>query len=86
MLKKINEYLSTHGMTLMVIGFAVAAAGLLVYIYNVNNLHNLLISKAAFAGSITGFCIYLVGRVYVAIKRHRARTQERRSDIKDEDS
>ena len=86
MFKKIHEYLSTHGMTLMVTGFAIAAAGLLVFIYNQNNIHSLLLSRFAFGGTITGFCIYLVGRIYVAIKRHQARASERRTLSTDDES
>lgn len=87
MVKKIHAYLSTHGMMLMVIGFAVSAGGLLAYIYNLNNLHNPLFARVAYTSTITGFSIYLVGRIYVAIKRRRDRAaQDRQLMSKDGES
>lgn len=73
MVKKIHAFLLAHGMRLMVIGFAVSAGGLLAYIYNLNNLHNPLFARAAYTVTISGFIIYLAGRIYVAVKRRRDR-------------
>ena len=85
MVKKIHAYLSTRGMTLMVGGFAVAVSGLLCYIYNMNNLHNPVLGKAAHATTIAGFCIYVIGRIYVAIKRHRDKTSQQRPSVAKDD-
>ena len=85
MLKKIHAYLITRGMTLMVSGFIIAACGLLFYIYNLNNLHNSIFSKAAYATTIAGFCIYLIGRIYVAIKRHHDKTSGARKTVAKDD-
>jgi mannose/fructose/N-acetylgalactosamine-specific phosphotransferase system component IIC len=86
MIKKLHAYLTTHGMMLMVIGFAIAAGGLLVYLYNMNNLHYAVVGKSAYIATFTGFSIYLIGRIYVAVKRHRDKvTQQRQTPAEDAD-
>lgn len=69
MFKKLHAFLLSRGMTLMVIGFAIAATGLLAYIYNLNNLHSAMFARVAHAATFSGFGIYVIGRIYVVIKR-----------------
>jgi glucan phosphoethanolaminetransferase (alkaline phosphatase superfamily) len=69
MLKKVYEYLLSHSIYVMVIGFVVALGGLLVYMQT-RYMGN-YVPRLAFGVTIAGFVIYIVGRVFVAAQRRK---------------
>jgi membrane-bound ClpP family serine protease len=71
MLKKIYDYLSTHGMMLMIIGFAILAGCLMVSV----RVHN---SKVTTGVIIAALVVYITGRIFVATNRHRSRKKDRK--------
>ena len=81
MLKKVYEYVSTHGIILMIAGFLIAVAGLLVYMQT--RFYGSAIPKIAFGSTIAGFAIYVVGRFFVATNRRRKRPVITRNDATD---
>lgn len=85
MIKKIHACLLTHGMTTMVIGFAIAAAGLLAYIYNLNNLHSAAFGRTAHTATFSGFGIYVIGRIYLVIKRRNDKAAGQRQTLEKDD-
>lgn len=71
MIKKAFDYLSTHGIILMIGGFVIAIVSLLVYMQT--RFYGSALPKIAFGCTITGFVIYAIGRFIVATNRHRKR-------------
>jgi len=69
MFKKVYEYLLSHSIYVMVIGFMVALGGLLVYMQT--RFMGNFVPQLAFGVTIAGFVIYIVGRVLVATQRRK---------------
>lgn len=69
MIKKIYEFLLVHSMFVMLIGFVIALGGLLVYMQT--RYMGSFVPQVAFGVTISGFVIYIVGRVLVAAQRRR---------------
>ncbi len=69
MMKKLYEFLLVNSMFVMLIGFAVALGGLLVYMQT--RYMGSFVPQFAFGVTIAGFVIYIVGRVLVAAQRRR---------------
>jgi len=83
MMKKWFEYLYSHGMVVMIIGFIISIVSLLVYMQT--RYLGSAVPQVAFICTIVGFVVYLVGRVFVAKGRHRPGAVESAvSDAKDE--
>ncbi len=76
MYKKIYEYLLSHAIIVMIIGFLVALGGLLVYMQT--RFMGNFVPQLAFGVTIAGFVIYIVGRVLVATQRRRKNAVFRR--------
>ncbi len=69
MFKKVYEYLLSHSIYVMVIGFMVALGGLLFYMQT--RFMGNFVPQLAFGVTIAGFVIYIVGRVLVATQRRK---------------
>ena len=83
MVKKWFEYLYSHGIVVMIIGFLISIVSLLVYMQT--RYLGSAVPQVAFICTIVGFVVYLVGRIFVAKGRHRPRSVDRAtSDAKDE--
>ncbi len=76
MFKKVYEYLLSHSIYVMVIGFVVALGGLLVYMQT-RYMGN-FVPQLSFGVTVAGFVIYIVGRVLVATQRRKKNTILRR--------
>ena len=72
MFKKMITFLSEHGIHTMVTGFVVAVIGLLVYMQT--RYGGTVVPQIAFGVTITGFVIYVIGRIFVANKRKKSRS------------
>lgn len=80
-MKKFYEYISTHGIILMIAGFLVAVAGLLVYMQT--RFYGSALPRIAFGCTIAGFALYVIGRFFVATNRRRKRPVTTRNDATD---
>ncbi|MBN1309094.1 MAG: hypothetical protein JXA18_14315 [Chitinispirillaceae bacterium] len=70
-MKKIYDYLSTHGMVVMAIGFFIAIVSLFVYMRT--RFYGSAVPKIAFGCTIAGFVVYVIGRFFVAVGRRHSR-------------
>jgi branched-subunit amino acid ABC-type transport system permease component len=71
MIKKAYDYISTHGIILMIGGFVIAIVSLLVYMQT--RFYGSALPKISFGCTITGFVIYVIGRFFVATHQRRKR-------------
>jgi len=71
-LKKIIAWISEHGFVLMMSGFALAVAGVLVYWRT--RYSGSYVPQVAFGVTIAGFALYVIGRIFVATRRNRTRS------------
>jgi hypothetical protein len=63
MIEKVKSFLATHGFTIMISGFSISAAGILLYMYFTQPQHfNRLYSSIAFDATCTGIGFYVIGR------------------------
>ncbi len=67
MANKLVNFLSTNGFKIMLAGFGISAVGLVLYIKF--RFEDPVIAQYAFGVTIAGFCIYVLGRVFVFINR-----------------
>ncbi|MBD3242479.1 MAG: hypothetical protein GF331_17960 [Chitinivibrionales bacterium] len=81
-MKKILSFIQSHGFVLMGIGMVLALAGIFVLMEPRNRLG--ITRSAALAVGITGFVLYFIGRVGVAMERRRPRKRETDDDSSDE--
>lgn len=84
MFKKIYDYLSTHGMVLMVIGFLLAIISLFVYMQT--RFYGSAIPKVAFGCTIAGFAVYVLGRFFVAVGRRGSKKADKEIAASKDDS
>lgn len=77
-MKKILTFLRSHGFLLMGAGMVLALAGIFVLMEPRNRLG--ITRTAALAVGITGFVLYFVGRVCVALERRKPRKPESDED------
>jgi uncharacterized membrane protein len=73
--RAIKEFVAERGFTLMISGFAVAAAGVLLYAYlRYNPRFNApLYLYPAMGLAVLGFAIYFTGRISVYMQRNRSK-------------
>ncbi|MBN1760391.1 MAG: hypothetical protein JW863_18830 [Chitinispirillaceae bacterium] len=71
MWKKTFAYLQNNGIVLMVIGFLTSVVSFLIFFQT--RFHGSATPRVAMGCAITGFVIYLIGRIFVATARHRSR-------------
>lgn len=67
MANPIMNFLTTHGFKVMLAGFGISAVGLVFYIKY--RFEDPIIAQYAFGVTIAGFCIYVLGRIFVFINR-----------------
>ncbi|MCU0608243.1 MAG: hypothetical protein MUF22_00550 [Chitinispirillaceae bacterium] len=78
MIEKVKSFLATHGFTIMISGFSISAAGILLYMYFTQPQHfNRLYSSIAFDATCTGIGFYVIGRIGVIIQRQKLRQEKR---------
>lgn len=61
------NFLTTQGFKVMLAGFGISAVGLLLYIKY--RFEDPVIAQYAFGVTIAGFCIYVLGRIFVFINK-----------------
>lgn len=69
MLHKIIDYLSNNGHIFMITGFIMAVVSILVYIQT--RYQGNITPQIAFGLTITGFIVYLIGRIFMANRKIR---------------
>ena len=62
-----------HGFKVMMSGFLISVLGLIVYMSS--RFQGTATPRIAFGVTIAGFCIYVIGRVFVAIERKRSKNR-----------
>jgi hypothetical protein len=67
MANPLMNFLATHGFKVMLSGFGISAVGLLFYIKY--RFEDPAIAQYAFSATIAGFCIYVLGRIFVFINK-----------------
>jgi hypothetical protein len=72
MTNPLMNFLTTHGFKVMLSGFGISAVGLLFYIKY--RFEDPVIAQYAFAVTIAGFCIYVLGRIFVFINKKKQNT------------
>jgi hypothetical protein len=80
-MKNITKFLMEHGLTIMLVGFSLFFLCFLAMLLAGRN-SNFLLKQAAIAGAITGFSIYLIGRISVFFyKRNKKLHPEKFEDL-----
>ena len=69
----IGTFILTHCFKIMVTGFALSAAGIVLYAEMIQK--NPLMRRIGFIIAVTGIGIYLIGRIGVIIQRRKIRKQ-----------
>lgn len=83
MIKKIYTYLSEHGFVIMICGFALAVASLLIYMQT--RYRGTVTPQVAFGCTIFGFVVYVIGRIFLATSRKRNRQTLRSQALETKD-
>jgi hypothetical protein len=71
--KKFIEFLSNHGMYLMMSGFVIALTGVILMLIAQKNLWEAQARSITLIVAVTGFVLYLIGRVFVGSQRRKKR-------------
>lgn len=83
MIKKLLGILYENGIVLMIVGFILSVISILVYMQT--RFYGNAIPQIAAGCTITGFVIYIIGRIFMATKKRYMQKQALRStDEKDE--
>ncbi|MDD5674477.1 MAG: hypothetical protein PHC61_09950 [Chitinivibrionales bacterium] len=72
---KIWHYLKTHGFLIMMVGFAISAVSLIVYVSGHRD-HSSFVRQVSFATTIVGFCICVGGRILYSMQRKSQKQQK----------
>lgn len=72
-MKKFIEFLSSHGMYLMMSGFVIALSGVVLMLIAQKNFWGSEARTISLVVAITGFVLYLIGRVFVGSQRRKKR-------------
>ena len=84
MIKKIYDYLSTHGFALMLVGlFVMIISGAIFYKIRV---YGTIYPKIALGFAIAGIVIYVIGRFFVGINQQKKRASKRNNPIEKDDT
>ncbi|MBN1600859.1 MAG: hypothetical protein JW915_04575 [Chitinispirillaceae bacterium] len=84
-MKKIIEFLSAKGMYIMMSGFIIALAGVVLMLTSQKNFWGEQAKTISMAVAIFGFVVYLTGRIFVGSER-RKRRQSSSSSLSSKDS
>jgi hypothetical protein len=70
-IEKITSFLLAHGFKIMIAGFAISAAGMILLIQAQHK--NMMLQNVAFGMVGTGLGLYVIGRIFIIGKQRRAR-------------
>jgi uncharacterized membrane protein len=73
-MKPFLNFFLKHGLAIMIVGFLIFFSSFLVMLFS--GKYDLMLRHGAFAGAITGFSIYLIGRVSVFVAKRTKKTTE----------
>ncbi len=72
-MKKLIDFLSSHGMYLMMSGFVIALSGVVLMLIAQKNFWGGEARTISLVVAITGFVLYLIGRIFVGSQRRKKR-------------
>ena len=72
MANPLMNFFTTHGFKVMLAGFGISAVGLLFYIKY--RFEDPVIAQYAFAATVAGFCVYVLGRVFVFVNKKKLKS------------
>ncbi|HEX2955608.1 MAG TPA: hypothetical protein VHO70_02180 [Chitinispirillaceae bacterium] len=80
-MKKIIEFLSSNGIYVMMSGFLIALTGVILMLIAQKNIWEAQARSIALAVAISGFVLYLVGRIFVGSQQKKRRQNSSSSHL-----